>query len=98
MQIRNKIKFKKMHISKPNYKLGENIYKSIDEITLESSNIITISSNLIVELSSLFESIEDDITNEIISQMGEINDFISKILSFTKNELQEIKMKSIKKI
>ena len=83
-----------MHISKLNYKLGENIYKSIDEITLESSNIITISSNLIIELSSLFESIEDDITHEIISEMGEINDFISKILSFTKNELQEIKIKS----
>ena len=83
-----------MHISKSNYKLGDSIYKSIDEITLESSNIITISSNLILELSSLFESIEDDITHEIMTEMGEINDFISKMLSFTKNELQEIKIKS----
>ena len=94
LYLNNKIKFKKMHISKPNYKLSENIYKSIDSITSESSNIITISSNLILELSSLFESIEDDITHEIISEMGEINDFISKILTFTKNELQEIKIKS----
>ena len=83
-----------MYISKLNYKLGENIYKSIDQITLESANIITTSSNLILQLSNLFESIEDDITHEIISEMGEINDFISKILTFTKNELQEIKMKS----
>ena len=83
-----------MYISKLHYKLGENIYKSIDQITLESANIITTSSNLMLQLSNLFESIEDDITHEIISEMGEINDFISKILTFTKNELQEIKLKS----
>ena len=83
-----------MHYAKPNYKLGENIYKLIDDITQASTTTIEISSNLLFQLSNLFESIEDETTHEIITQMGEINDFISRIFTFSKNELQEIKIKS----
>ena len=50
-----------MHYAKPNYKLGENIYKLIDDITQASTTTIEISSNLLFQLSNLFESIEDEI-------------------------------------
>ena len=77
-----------------NYILGENIYKLIEKITTYSDEAITISTNLLSQISNLFESIEDEVTSEIINEAGSINDFISKIYSFTKNELQEIKIKS----
>ena len=77
-----------------NYILGENIYKLIEKITNYSDEAITISTNLLSQISNLFESIEDEVTSEIINEAGSINDFISKIYSFTKNELQEIKIKS----
>jgi chromosome segregation ATPase len=80
--------------NKPNYKLGENIYKSIDKVTNSSKEILTSSTNLITLLSNLFESIEDDVTSEILIEAGKINDFISLISSFTKHELQEIQIKS----
>jgi len=83
-----------MIYEKTNYKLGENIYKSIEEITNSSKETISISTNLLSQLSNLFDSIEDDITSEIISEAGKINDFISTVSTFTKNELQEIKIKN----
>lgn len=83
-----------MYLEKCNYKFGDNIYKSIDSLINSSNEIITTSTNLITLLSNLFESIEDDITHEIQTEAGKINDFISKVLSFSKNELQEIKIKS----
>ena len=83
-----------MYIEKYNFKFGDNIYKSIDLLTNSSNEIITTSTNLITLLSNLFDSIEDDITHEIQTEAGKINDFISSVLSFSKNELQEIKIKS----
>ena len=83
-----------MIYEKTNYKLGENIYKSIEEITNSSKETISISTNLLSQLSNLFDSIEDDITSEIISEAGKLNDFISTVTTFTKNELQEIKIKT----
>ena len=83
-----------MIYEKTNYKLGENIYKSIEDITNSSKETISISTNLLSQLSNLFDSIEDDITSEIISEAGKINDFISTVSTFTKNELQEIKIKN----
>ena len=83
-----------MKIQKMNYIIGDNVYKKIDTLTNSSRDIIGTSTNLISELSILFESIEDDTTSGILSDAGKINDFISLISSFTKNELQEIKIKS----
>ena len=83
-----------MIYEKTNYKLGENIYKSIEIITNSTKETISISTNLLSQLSNLFDSIEDDITSEIISEAGKINDFISTVSTFTKNELQEIKIKN----
>ena len=83
-----------MNIVKLSYIIGENVYKKIDTLTNSSKEIIGSSTNLITQLSILFESIEDDITLEILSDAEKINDFISSISSFTKNELQEIKIKS----
>ena len=83
-----------MYIENYNYKFGDNIYKSIDSLTNSSDEIISTSTNLITLLSNLFESIEDDITHEIQTEAGKINDFISSVLTFSKNELQEIKIKS----
>ena len=83
-----------MNEEESNYILGENIYKLIEKITNYSNETITISTNLLSHISSLFDSIEDDLTSEIIIEAEKINDFITKILSFTKNELQEITIKS----
>ena len=83
-----------MYIGKINYIIEENIYKSIDNLTNSSKDIINTSTNLISQLSTLFESIEDETTIEILTDAGKINDFISLVTTFTKNELQEIKMKS----
>jgi chromosome segregation ATPase len=83
-----------MIYEKTNYKLGENIYKSIEIITNSTKETISISTNLLSQLSNLFDSIEDDITSEIISEAGKLNDFISIVTTFTKNELQEIKIKT----
>ena len=83
-----------MYNEKPKFNLGENVYISIDKITISSKEIMNTSTNLISHLSNLFESIEDDLTFEILGDAGKINDFISSISSFTKNELQEIKIKS----
>ena len=83
-----------MYNEKPKFNLGENVYISIDKITISSKEIMNTSTNLISHLSNLFESIEDDLTSEILGDAGKINDFISSISSFTKNELQEIKIKS----
>ena len=83
-----------MFKEKLDYIIEENIYKKIDTLTNSSNDIIGTSTNLITNISVLFESIEDEVTSEIISDAGKINDFISSISSFTKNELQEIKIKS----
>ena len=83
-----------MYKEKLSYIIGENVYKKIDLLTNSSKEIIGTSTNLITQLSILFESIEDDTISEILSDSGKINDFISFISSFTKNELQEIKIKS----
>ena len=83
-----------MYKTKTSYSIEENVYKKIDILTNSSKEIIGTSTNLISQLSTLFESIEDDITTGILSDAGKINDFISLISSFTKNELQEIKLKS----
>ena len=83
-----------MFKEKLNYIIGENIYDKIDKLTNSSKEILNSSTNLITQLSSLFESMDDEIILEILSDAGKINDFISSISSFTKNELQEIKIKS----
>ena len=83
-----------MHKEKLTYIMNDNIYKSIDNITASSKEIITTSTNLISELSTLFESIEDDVTLEILSDAAQLNDYVSLFLNFSKNELQEIKEKS----
>jgi len=83
-----------MYIGKMNYIIEENVYKSIDNLTNSSKDIINTSTNLISQLTTLFESIEDDVTLEILSDAEKINDFISLISTFTKNELQEIKIKA----
>ena len=83
-----------MHKEKLTYIMNDNIYKSIDNITASSKEIITTSTNLISELSTLFESIEDDVTLEILSDAAKLNDYVSLFLNFSKNELQEIKEKS----
>ena len=79
---------------KLSYIIGENVYNSINNLTNYSPEIIGTSTNLITELSKLFDQIEDEVTSEILSEASKINDFISSISSFTKNELQEIKIKS----
>ena len=79
---------------KLSYIIGENVYNSINNLTNYSKEIIGTSTNLITELSKLFDQIEDEVTSEILSEASKINDFISSISSFTKNELQEIKIKS----
>ena len=94
MQIKIKLHNFKMYKTKTSYSIEENVYKKIDILTNSSKEIIGTSTNLISQLSTLFESIEDDITTGILSDAGKINDFISLISSFTKNELQEIKLKS----
>ena len=83
-----------MYIGKMNYIIEENVYKSIDKLTNSSKDIINTSTNLISQLSTLFESIEDEVTLEILTDAGKINDFISLVSTFTKNELQELKFKS----
>ena len=83
-----------MYIGKMNYIIEENVYKSIDTLTNSSKDIINTSTNLISQLSTLFESIEDETTIEILTDAGKINDFISLVTTFTKNELQELKVKS----
>ena len=83
-----------MQIGKKNYIIEENIYKSIDNLTNSSKDIIITSTNFLSQLTSLLESIEEDEILEILSDAGKINDFISLTSTFTKNELQELKMKS----
>ena len=83
-----------MHIGKTNYIIEENVYKSIDSLTNSSKDIIVTSTNFLSQLTSLLGSIEDDEVLVILSDAGKINDFISLISTFTKNELQELKEKS----
>ena len=83
-----------MYIGKINYIIEENIYKSIDNLTNSSKDIIITSTNFLSQLTSLLESIEEDEILEILSDAGKINDFISLTSTFTKNELQELKVKS----
>ena len=83
-----------MQIGKTNYIIEENVYKSIDNITNSSKDIIITSTNFLSQLTSLLESIEEDEILEILSDAGKINDFISLTSTFTKNELQELKVKS----
>ena len=83
-----------MQIGKTNYIIEENIYKSIDNLTNSSKDIIITSTNFLSQLTSLLESIEEDEILEILSDAGKINDFISLTSTFTKNELQELKVKS----
>ena len=83
-----------MHKEKISYIIGDNVYTIIEKLTDSSKEIINSSTNLITQLSSLFESMEDDIILEILSDAAKINDFISYISGFVKNELQEIKIKS----
>ena len=83
-----------MHKEKISYIIGDNVYTIIEKLTDSSKEIINSSTNLITQLSSLFESMEDDIILEILSDAAKINDFISYISGFIKNELQEIKIKS----
>ena len=83
-----------MHKEKISYIIGDNVYTIIEKLTDSSKEIINSSTNLITQLSSLFESMEDDIILEILSDAAKINDFISCISGFAKNELQEIKIKS----
>ena len=83
-----------MHKEKISYIIGDNVYTIIEKLTDSSKEIINSSTNLITQLSSLFESMEDDIILEILSDAAKINDFISYISGFAKNELQEIKIKS----
>ena len=83
-----------MHKEKISYIIGDNVYTIIEKLTDSSKEIINSSTNLITQLSTLFESMEDDIILEILSDAAKINDFISYISGFAKNELQEIKIKS----
>ena len=83
-----------MQIGKTNYIIEENVYKSIDNLTSSSKDIIITSTNFLSQLTSLLESIEEDEILEILSDAGKINDFISLTSTFTKNELQELKVKS----
>ena len=83
-----------MLIGKTNYIIEENVYKSIDNLTNSSKDIIITSTNFLSQLTSLLESIEEDEILEILSDAGKINDFISLTSTFTKNELQELKVKS----
>ena len=83
-----------MYKEKISYIIGDNVYTIIEKLTDSSKEIINSSTNLITQLSSLFESMEDDIILEILSDAAKINDFISYISGFAKNELQEIKIKS----
>ena len=83
-----------MQIGKTNYIIEENVYKSIDNLTNSSKDIIITSTNFLSQLTSLLESIEEDEILEILSDAGKINDFISLTSTFTKNELQELKVKS----
>ena len=83
-----------MQIGKTNYIIEENVYKSIDNLTNSSKDIIITSTNFLSQLTSLLESIEEDEILEILSDAGKINDFISLASTFTKNELQELKVKS----
>ena len=79
-----------MQKEKISYIIGDNVYTIIEKLTDSSKEIINSSTNLITQLSSLFESMEDDIILEILSDAAKINDFISYISGFAKNELQEI--------
>ena len=83
-----------MQIGKTNYIIEENVYKSIDNLTNSSKDIIITSTNFLSQLTSLLESIEEDEILEILSDAGKINGFISLTSTFTKNELQELKVKS----
>ena len=83
-----------MQIGNTNYIIEENVYKSIDNLTNSSKDIIITSTNFLSQLTSLLESIEEDEILEILSDAGKINDFISLTSTFTKNELQELKVKS----
>lgn len=77
-----------------NYQINEVVFNSIDKLTGSSKEISETSVNLMSQLTNLFESIEDETCEEILSDVGKINDFISYVVNISKNELQEIKTKS----
>ena len=79
---------------KKSYLIDERIYNSIDKLTDESQEMSEISMNLMTQLKSLLESIEDETCEEILSDIVKLNDFISYVVNISKNELQEIKEKS----
>ena len=80
--------------NKKNYQINEVVFNSIDKLTGSSKEISETSVNLMSQLTNLFESIEDETCEEILSDVGKINDFISYVINISKNELQEIKTKS----
>ena len=80
--------------NKKNYQINEVVFNSIDKLTGSSKEISETSVNLMSQLTNLFESIEDETCEEILSDVGKINDFISYVVNISKNELQEIKTKS----
>ena len=77
-----------------NYQINEVVFNSIDKLTGSSKEISETSVNLMSQLTNLLESIEDETCEEILSDVGKINDFISYVVNISKNELQEIKTKS----
>ena len=79
---------------KINYSINERVFETIDKLTDSSKEISETSANLVSQLTSLFESIEDETCEEILLDIGKINDFISYVANISKNELQEIKTKS----
>lgn len=83
-----------MFSEKPKYTLGENVYKSIDLIINSTNEIMGTSTNLLSHISDLFVPLEDEYASEILKETEKLNDFISSLSTFTKNELQEIKIKA----
>ena len=71
--------------------LDENIYSHIDSLCESSDEYKELSLNLKDRLSELFESIEDEECNQILSDIDKLHDFLIKLDSLSTNELTLIK-------
>ena len=71
--------------------LNENLYNYIDELCESSDKYKDLSETVKDRMSDLLESIEDEDCHQILSDIAEIHDFLTKLNSLSLNELTLIK-------
>lgn len=70
------------------------VYDYIDKLKESSTEHQDLSESLLDKLKKLFESIDDEVTDEILDEAERINQFLNYVTSLSNNEFQEIKNSS----